>query len=181
MITLNLLPPNKKQELQLARLYTVIKNLIVLILLLTIIIAITLLFTKITLQNHFNKIVEQTTLTTKFSRLFNKDIRAFNKQLAEVEKIQKDYISWINFFVKFNKLVPEEVSIYDLSLNNDKILITGLAKTREKLLFFKNNLENSDLFSEVVVPLENILKKENIDFNIKADINLGELKIDYDN
>lgn len=176
MITLNLLPPNKKRELQLAQLYTIIKNLIILILLLTTLIAIILLFTKMILQNHFNKIVEQTTLTTKFSRLFNQDIKTFNQQLTEVEGIQKNYIPWTNFFIVFSQVVPDDIGISNLTINQNKILISGLAKTRVKLLEFKDNLENSDLFSEVVVPLENILKKENIDFSIKANINLDKLK-----
>ncbi len=176
MITLNLLPPQKKEEIRLIQLYVVIKNLIIIILFFTIIIAIVLLFTKMTLQNYFNKIVGQTTLTTKYSRLFNQDIKIFNKQLAEVDNIQKNHIIWTKFFIEFSKIVPAETTIYDLNINEDKILISGFSKSRARLLEFKNNLENSPLFSEITVPLENLLKKENLNFDIKANLKLEELK-----
>lgn len=179
MITLNLLPPAKKQELRLTQLYIAVKNLIILILFLTIITAIALLLTKMTLQNYFNKIVSETTLTTKYANIFNKDIREFNQQIKAVEKIQKDYIPWTKFFINFNKLIPDNIGIDNLSLNGNQILITGLAKNRDDFLKLKDNLKNSDLFSEVVIPLENLLKKENVDFNIKTNINLDELK-NYD-
>ena len=108
-----------------------------------------------------------------------KDIKEFNQKLKTVETIQKDHIAWTNFFIKFSLLVPDDIGIYNLSLNKDKIVITGLAKTRDQLLKFKENLENSSLFSEVVTPLEDLLKKEDVDFHIKANINLVGLK-NYD-
>lgn len=176
MITLNLLAPEKKQGLRLTQLYQMIKNLIILILFLTIIIAIVLLLTKMTLQNHFNKIVAETTLITKYVDIFNKDIKEFNRHLESVEKIQKEYIPWTDFFINFTHLVPDDISIDTIAINKSKILITGLARTREKLLEFEDNLKNSNLFSEVAIPLKNLLKKEDIDFDIKAEINLTELK-----
>jgi len=62
----------------------------------------------------------------------------------------------------------------NLIINNNKILLTGSAKLRDQLLVLKNNLESSELFSNVEIPLENLLKKEGVDFNIKADINLSQ-------
>lgn len=180
MITLNLLSPEKKRDLRLIQLYLIIKNLIVILLIFTIIVAIILLITKMALQNHFNKIIEDTTLTAQIRVVFNQDIKIFNQRLVAVEKIQKDYISWTNFLINFTNLVPDELSISSLNINRDenvgtKIFISGFAKTREKLLALKNNLENSPLFFGVDVPLENLLKKEDISFNLKADINLDKI------
>ena len=176
MITLNILPPTKKEELRLNNLYMATKNLIILILILTILAAIALLFTKMTLQNYFNNIVEQTTLTTKYTKVFSKDIRDLNRDLKAVEKIQNDHTYWTKFFIKFSPLVPDDIGIYSININQNKILITGQARTREQLLQFKDNLEKSDLLDEVTIPLENLLKKENIDFDIKTTINLETLK-----
>jgi len=176
MITLNLLPPLKKQGLQLKQLYEMIKNLITLILFITILVGIILLLSRMALQNHFNKIVEQTTLTTSYVRLVNKDIKEFNQYIKNIEKIQKDYASWLNFFAAFSKLLPADVGIKNLTINENKILINGLAENRAKLLELKKNIEESNLFSEVTIPLENLLKKEKIDFDIKATINLETLE-----
>ncbi|MFA6215698.1 MAG: PilN domain-containing protein [Patescibacteria group bacterium] len=180
MITLNLISPEKKQELRLTQLYLVIKNLIILVLLLTIMIGIVLLVTKAILQNYFNDVINETTLTTKYASIFNKELKEFNKQIRSVESIQKNYISWPNFFIDFAKLIPTDVKINDFTINNNKILITGDAKTREKLLEFKGNLEKSNLLSNVAIPLENLLKKVDVVFNVKADINLDKIK-NYEN
>jgi len=170
MINLNLLPPIKKQEFHLAQIYILIKDLIILILLITIIIAIILLVAKYILQNNFNRVVEQTTQTTRYAVTLNKDIRSFNESVSSVEKIQKKYVSWLDFIIQFNKLIPDEISVYNVSVKENKILINGAAKTREKLLELKSNLEQSTLLTNVVVPLENLLKKQNVDFTIKADL-----------
>ena len=177
MITLNILPPRKKQELQLAEIYIIIKNSIILILFLTIIAAIILLLAKITLQNQFNKIIEQGTLTTKVAKVFNQDIREFNQRLAAVSKIQKDYIDWTKFLIGLTQLIPEDVKVDSITIDGNKILVSGLAKSRTQFLALKDNLENSELFSNVVVPLENLLKKDNVDFDLKADINLDQIKL----
>jgi len=81
MITINLLPPLKKQELRLRGLYVAIKNLMYTVLLLTILSTIVLLATKALLQNHFNQTVAESTLTLKSGKIFNNDIRIFNQQL----------------------------------------------------------------------------------------------------
>lgn len=176
MINLNLIPPEKKQERRLTQVYKIIKNLIILILFLTIFIAIILLLTKMTLENNFTKVVEGSTLTTKYANIFNKDVKQFNQYLSAVDKIQKDYISWPKFLIDLTKLIPQNITLYSININDNKILITGQAKNRDDLLSLKNNLENSDLFSGVTIPLENLLKKDNVDFNIKADVKLDMLK-----
>lgn len=174
MINLNLIPPIKKQEIRLTQIYVIIKNLIILLLFLTIAVAITLLLTKMFLQNHFNNIVAQTTLTPRYANIFNKEFKEFNERLKAVKEIQKDHFYWTNFFVKFSKLMPDGLVLNNLIINNNKILLAGSAKLRDQLLVLKNNLENSELFSNVEIPLENLLKKEQVDFNVKADINLNQ-------
>ncbi|MFA6410368.1 MAG: PilN domain-containing protein [Candidatus Buchananbacteria bacterium] len=179
MTSLNLIPPEKKEELRLAQLYKVIKDLIILILFITTIVAIILSLTKLLLQNYFTQVVEQTTMTTKYANIFNGDLKKFNQYVAAVDKIQKDYTPWPKFFIKFSSLVPDGIKIYSLTINDTKILITGLAQSRNQLLEFKNNLESSAMLTEVTLPIEDLLEKENINFNVKAVIKTDELK-NYD-
>ena len=176
MITLNLLAPEKKQALRLTELYQTIKNVIILILFLTIIVAIVLLVTKLTLQNHFQKIVDQTSLTNRYVNFFSKDVKEFNKKLKAVESIQSEYVSWTSFFVIFSKLVPDEISLYNITINKNIIFMTGFATTRSQLLKFQTSIENSDLLTDIEIPLENLLKKDDVKFTIKANINLASLK-----
>lgn len=179
MITLNLLPPLKKQELRLRGLYVAIKNMLFTVLLLTIFSAIILLIAKALLQNHFNQTVADSTLTIKFGQTFNNDIRIFNRQLNAVDAIQRDYVYWSRFFAAFAPVVPAGVTLSNLAVVDENglktVTITGLATTREQLLAFQTGLEQFEFIREVAVPLENLLKKENISFTIKATVNPAAL------
>lgn len=172
MIILNLLPKNKKLELGLTQLYITIKNVIILILVITILVAISLLITKAALQNHFTTVVNQSTLTTQYATSFSQGVKSFNQKMMAVEKVQADYIAWTEFLIIFYELIPEEIAIFTLDVNSSKIHITGIAQTRENLLLLKSNFEQSTLFKSIDVPLNDLLKKENLDFNLRADVNI---------
>jgi Tfp pilus assembly protein PilN len=176
MISLNLLPSQKKQEIQTIEIFSLLKNLIILILFITIIIAILLLLAKLSLQNFFNDVVDNNTLTTRNIKIYNEDINDFNQKLNAVEKIQADYLRWSQIIIALTQLIPNNTVVTDLTINKEKIVILGLAKNRQDLLNLKNNLENSDILKNVVIPLENLLQKENISFSIKADIKSESLK-----
>lgn len=180
MITINLLSPVKKQEIHLAALYVMIKNFIISILLLIILVAIILLITKMALQNQFNQVVEQTTLTTKTGQLFNQGIKDFNRALSTVESIQSEYISWADFMATLSDLAPTGINFTNIYLTRTagetKMVLTGFAQNRDQLLVFKEKLEKSGLFTAVTLPLESLLKKDNFPFNIKADVSVSNPK-----
>lgn len=172
MISLNLIPKDKKAELGLANFFITLKNIIILFLIITILVAISLLAIKAALQNHFNIIVGQSTLTTQFASSFNKGVQQFNRKVAAVKNIQNNYIVWTDFLIEFSKLIPNGTTINSIDVSADKILISGQAKDRQDLLDLEKNLKKSKLFTNVEVPLEDLLKKSDIDFNIKSDVNL---------
>lgn len=175
MISLNLIPKDKKVELGLANFFITLKNIIILFLIITILVAISLLATKAALQNHFNIIVGQSTLTTKFASSFNRGVQQFNKKIAAVENIQNNYIVWTDFLIEFSKLVPDGTTIDSIDVSASQILISGQAKDRQDLLNLEKKLKKTDLFYNVEIPLEDLLKKTNIDFNIKSNVNIKNL------
>lgn len=175
MISLNLIPKDKKIELGLADFFITLKNIIILFLIITILVAISLLATKAALQNHFIKIVGQSTLTTQFASSFNKGVQKFNKKLAAVENIQNSYIVWTNFLTRFSELIPDDITINFVDIDANKILISGQAKNRQNLLNLEKSLKKSNLFDNVEIPLKDLLKKNDIDFNIKSDIIINNL------
>jgi len=178
MIALNLIAPVKKQELRLRQFYIVIKNLTILFLLFATVAAMILLIAKFILQNHFNRVVADTTLTTKFGQIFNAEIGEFNQQLELIDEIQKNYITWTDFIAKLSPLVPNNVNLSQINLakKNNQIIITGFAQNRDDLLKFKGELENFDLLSNVDVPLESLFQKENINFEIRTNINFEKIE-----
>ncbi|NUM25166.1 MAG: PilN domain-containing protein [Candidatus Buchananbacteria bacterium] len=176
MINLNLIPPSKKNELRLTQFYIMIKNFVIAILLINILSAIALLSAKVVLQNHFNRIVEQTTLTTKYANTLSQDVKNFNTQLNAVASIQSEYLLWSKFFIDFSKLVPTGIGLDSITIKENRILLTGIASTRDELLSFQKNLESSPLFFNIEVPIDNLLRREDIDISVKADINIDEIK-----
>lgn len=176
MITLNLIPTEKKKTIQLTQIFLILKNIALVLLLIIAIVAIILLAGKVIIDNQFSRIVEETSLTNRYANLFNVEIKEFNTLVQAVDKIESSYIPWNNFFFEFTNLVPTNVQIYSFELNQGKLLLTGLADSRESLLNFKSNLEKNSAFSNIKVPMDNILKKDNIKFSIISDINLNKLK-----
>lgn len=170
MISLNLISPEKKQQFRLEQIYIVIKNLIILLLLVLIIIAIALLFTKASLQNHFSRIVEETTLTTQYANTFGTEVREFNKIIVAVDNVQEEYTDWVSFLDKTAGLVSGNIYLKTITISDNKIVIKGFAATRDELLILKENFENAEIFTDVEMPLEDLLKRNNIEFDIKATI-----------
>lgn len=176
MITLNLISPALQQELKFKKIYLTLKNALILILLFTIGMAIVLLITKMILQKNFYQIIDQTTLLSKSNLRFISEIRKLNSDLQNISKIQKEYIPWSKVLLDFVTLVPDKVMINELSFNQseNQLILKGKTKSRDLMLQFKDNLENSSLFSGVELPLSSLLKKEDVDFEFKAKLNLGE-------
>ncbi|MFA6322309.1 MAG: hypothetical protein WCX71_02415 [Candidatus Buchananbacteria bacterium] len=176
MITLNLIPAEKKKDIQLTQIFIVIRNSVINIFLLVSLVAIILLTSKAIIDDNFAKIVAESTLTTRYAKLFNHEIKDFNNTVQAIEKIENGFIPWSNFLVNLSGDLPNNLVIYSLELNNDKILITGFANSRNDLLELKNNFGKREELSNITIPIDNLLKKDDINFNLKADIDLSKIK-----
>ena len=89
---------------------------------------------------------------------------------------QREFVPWTLFIAELSKFTPPAISIFNVNINSDNVTISGFATTRDALLEFQQALKDSNLFVESDVPLENLLTKENINFNIKAVLNLTKLQ-----
>jgi len=178
MITLNLIPSKQKTELRLFSFYVTLKRTILLILFSIIIIAIVLLATKIILQNYFTRMVDDNYLPITINKLTSPKIKEFKNELIKISDIQKNYYAWTKFFIKFNDLVNDGITIEQLMISRDgELKISCLAKKRDDLLSFKDNLDNSEIFSnKFEIPLEVLLVKENIKFSFNLKLDLGKIQ-----
>jgi hypothetical protein len=177
MLTLNLISGELKKEIKLRHLYLFIKKINLALIIITILIAITLLAAKTILQINFNNIVEQTTLVTKNNQGYNNKIRDINSRIDFVEKIQNGFIPSSNLLETIADITSKDIGLYYLKINFEEqtIKIKGKAGLRESLLDFKQKMEATNIFNNIDFPIKNILEKENIDFEINAKINLANL------
>ena len=177
MIILNLIPPGQKKDLKQKRIYVTIKELVMLILLFTSIVAILLLVAKNVLEEQLAYLIEKNATTIQVSQSTNRQIYAINQKITAVDKIQKDSKRWSVFFNQLAQLTPNRIS-YSLAkvYRQEGVLeLQGTAKTTNDLIQLQKNLEDSSLFKKINLPLSDLLAKENSSFNLRAEIDLSQV------
>ncbi len=87
----------------------------------------------------------------------------------KLEKFFDKQYRFSNFLEELIKITPRGLVVNSLETLMDKpgsIKIIGVAKEREGLLKFKENLENSDFCEKVESPLSNYVEPTNLNFEI---------------
>lgn len=170
MIKLNLISPKQQHYLKIDYIYLNIENFLCFLVITAILIAIILIpisnsLTVISEQINYDK--EQTLASNKV--LTDKIIR-LQKKIEVLNSIQTDSYDWPQLFIHLSKLVPQDVAIlqFNSQLSSHQFTIQGFAKDRDNLLTFKDNLNQSDYFYNLESPLTDILKKDEITFEIKG-------------
>lgn len=98
-------------------------------------------------------------------------IKEFNDRLNIIENINK------NKFIVSTKIINEiilnkmpEVKITSINYSTDsiskKVIVSGIAPSREKLLLFRIALEDNVAFKKVDLPISNFVKGKNIQFSL---------------
>jgi len=166
MIIINLLSPGQKKDLKIKRIYTAIKELVMLVLLFTLIIAILLLISKYVLDNQLAKLIEKNALSS------------LNFKIEIVSRLQKDFKKWSDFLMAFSNITPPNISynLIKIQYENASIELRGVAKNRDDLIKLKDNLNNFNLLLNVNLPLKNLLAKENNEFIITANLALDKIR-----
>ncbi len=170
MLSINLLSPEKKQEVKKQIMLVSFQYLVSWILIAICGIGATLLCTKAIMQNSFNDAVAQGTLVTQEYGVLNQKVHIINQKIIFFTGIQNKFSVWSPRLAAITTLTPKNIVLYSLNANDltRKIQITGHAKSRDDLLLYKQNLEQSPHIQSVNFPIENILEAKEINFNIGA-------------
>ncbi|MCG2693923.1 PilN domain-containing protein [Candidatus Parcubacteria bacterium] len=174
MLKLNLLSPEKKEQVLRQTVFVSIQFFISWALIAICVAGIILLITKLIMQNSFNQAVDQSTLVTKEYGELNQNVYSLNKRIDFLAKIQSQFIVWSPKISPLSNLVPDGVELYGINLvySTKDVQITGNAKTRDALLEFKNQLEKSEIIINAVLPIENLLESADVDFKITAKLSI---------
>jgi len=173
MISLNLISPDQKHILKLDRAYQLAENLLAVLVLFSIILAVFL----IPLNKQSKELEKAIVLKKEEVQIKNKNlaekINFLNQQMILMAEIQNEFFNWSNYLIELSKLIPEKISLSNVAndLSTQEIIIKGYAQTRDDLIAFNKNLEASQLFKEVKIPLSNFLTQEAIIFEITAKVN----------
>lgn len=118
----------------------------------------------IEIENHQDK--------EKYERMnfLDSESKKMNSQVVLDKSIQKDQLYWTRLFEKLSSAIPEEVSISKMANKNYKIYLAGVSKTREDLLKMKEGFSQEECFTDVNLPLSNLVSKEDVAFQIELNI-----------
>jgi hypothetical protein len=172
MIRLNIIPESTKKDIKTELIFKSIKKLIIVLFVALLVYSSILFSTKLYIQHELDIIINTTEIDNNSTNDYKKKIDTYNQEIKNINLIYKDYVTWSNLIEYFSKNINSNITINKLSLNkkNNQILFFGLASDREDLLSFKEMLDNSGFLSETKVPIDNLLEKENINFNITSNI-----------
>lgn len=86
------------------------------------------------------------------------------------KNVQDISTSTSEFIEKVISLKNKDIKITSISISNNldviKIIVGGVSKTRDGLTLFNKSLKDSHYFDEVILPIVNLLKGSDIEFNI---------------
>jgi len=178
MITINLLSPSQKKELKIKRIYVAVKELVILLLLFTSIIATMLLASKYILDNKMAKLIERNTQVIQANAEVVNKINSLNIKVEAIDKIQNNFKRWSYFLVTLTNATPPNISyeLVRIQLDSASLELRGTAKSRDDLIKLKNNLNELKIIKDVNLPLKDLLPKENNQFTITANIILSEVQ-----
>lgn len=170
-IKLNLIPPNKKEEIRKSRrLRIAIRTEIALTIIAVVFLAVLLSFSyslelDLAGENMLNSEIEKADQFEKIKNYDNQFAQA-NERIAQVAAIDQAQIYWSKIFKKISQLILPGIEVRSLSIDQNYVTISGLSDTRDSLIEFKGKLEEDACFLDIVLPLSNLVDKVDVDFRI---------------
>ncbi len=180
-IKLNLIPPGKKEEISRnKRVKMAIKAEVALTIIVVVFFAVLVSFKyilNISLSSEAALNVEIET-ADQFEKIkgYDNQFKQANEKIKQIASIDQTQLHWSNVFEKISGLIPDGIEIKSLTTNNYSINITGLSDTRDNLIEFKSKLVNDRCFSNIDLPLSNLVEKNDVEFGITLNINGDCLK-----
>ena len=176
---INLLPPKEKEELSLEgnkKLVIVLGNLVLISLVCLILILFSLKFYILKEISYQKIVLDNTEKKYQASNFlsFKEIIQKYNANLVKIDNFYKKEIK-VSDILKTILEVPRPEGLYfeNISVENNKngtenkktkVTISGISKTRDNLLIFKENIENSKTIENVYFPPSNWVKNKDINF-----------------
>jgi len=169
IIRLNLLSPAEKKNIRRERLFSFGNKIAAIVFYAAVIFSVLLPIARYTLQAQLDRITSEIYGNT-YS--LNQRINGINDLIHFVGDIQAGNRQWSPILAAIAANLPDRTKLIALEIDAAKknISLRGTAGQRDSLLTLQKNLEQSGFFSAVNLPVQNLAKKENIDFIINADL-----------
>lgn len=107
------------------------------------------------------------------------EIKKYEESLKEagvkvdfIKKVQRFNIDWVSVFNKLATLLPQEVTLTSIDGVGSGLVLEGVAKNRDILIKMKDDIQRDNCFENINIPLNNIVLRENIEFELSVDVNM---------
>ena len=111
----------------------------------------------------------------KIQKLEDEFVQA-NAKVSEIASLKKDQMYWSNLPVKLSDNVTEGITIEEVANKDYNVFLVGKADDRDNLIKFKEKISQEQCFSDVNLPLSNLVSKNNVDFQMDFKIKEDCLK-----
>jgi Tfp pilus assembly protein PilN len=101
---------------------------------------------------------------------YEDDLKEVKTKVDFINKIQKLNVNWVPALNKLAQLLPQEVTLNSLNGNGYSLTLKGIAKNRDILIKMKEDIQKDQCFKNVDIPLNNIVLREDIDFELTLNI-----------
>lgn len=174
-ITLNLLPPQKKEALRQGFVLAYVQTMVFLFCLIAVLIAAGLVPVRLMLGADHEALLRQTAPESDEFTVSVAEIRDINAFLKRVDGLQTGFVPWSSALGGITELAPAGVRLESLQLMSPNlVVVSGTAATRADLLAFQQKLSAAPFLSKVDSPLSNILQRQNVRFEIETTYALPE-------
>lgn len=177
-MTINLIPPKFKKENEFRKtsgIFVMFLNLILVVLMIVTGTCLTAnYYYKKDLNNIKSQINDQTIILSKYADL-KKEVAVINAKLDIINNIDATRILWSSIIAELGRCTPTEVQIKTFTSKDNKITLTGSAATRRDIAKFKEKLEASKNFKNVVFTSSS-LNEESNDYGFDLNCEIEELK-----
>ena len=173
MLSFNLLLPEKRvqavQYKQFILLFRVSLQVIFWLLLLTFLV----LFAHVMLRRELSLMKESTDRLVTYNNHVAKsglsqNVKQFEDQIKILQKIRPQDMRWSPALAAVFSILPSGIALHSLegTAENRTVVISGTADDRSQLLAWRDALQSLDLVESIDLPLENLLEKNNISFQL---------------
>lgn len=173
MIYLNLLPYKFRKELRLRYLYQILLRQGFIIIFALLILS-GIFYASGRILSNFQEVVDSTNFLMGSQVKEPIRVSEVNAKINKVNSFTQGEINWVKVIGSSTRPFKDKVCLNSLEINKKagKIYVQGAAQDRDSLINLKNRLENSAYFSAVNLPIKNLFKREDINFEMEAKLNL---------
>jgi len=177
-INLNLLPAVKKTRLEYIINFLLTKDILELVILIASVLATTLIWSWIFLENDFIILAESAAAINREYYAHNQDAKKINDLIKNINLASQNFAPISPKLKELINSLPNDVKLNYIQLDRQAqtLTITGMATTRAALLGYQDILNKISWITRMETPISQLFQKNNINFEFKAQLKGLDLK-----